>query len=251
MKNAVSWLEMLGGGQVVSWPEQPLPGSGRALALAPHPDDPDAIAVTLRLLFQGGWDLTWAILTPAWSGVRDDFVGPSRELKIQAREAEQRVAARLFGLPESHLFFLKLTENSRGELAEEEGSRQRLLAFLNEKSPDLVLLPWREDTNASHRLTYRWFSEWAAQAGHPVVALGNEDPKTTAFRADFQVVFGEDTARWKASLLECHRSQSARNRATRGITFAERILSMNRACPDLAPGTYAERFHVETWNVIA
>lgn len=251
MSKAIPWLEKRGGDRVLSWPEQPLPGAGRALALAPHPDDPDAIAVTLRLLFQGGWDLAWAILTPAWSGVRDDFVGPSRELKIQAREAEQRAAARLFGLPESHLFFLKLTENSRGELAEEEGNRERLFAFLNERFPDLVLLPWREDTNASHRLTYRWFSEWAAQAGHPVVALGNEDPKTTSFHPVFQVVFGEETARWKASLLECHRSQSARNLATRGITFAERILSMNRACPGLSPGTMAERFQVETWNRIA
>jgi len=45
------------------------------------------------------------------------------------------------------------------------------------------------------------------------------------------------TAR-KASLLECHRSQSARNQSTRGITFAERILGMNRR----ADGLYSERF---------
>ena len=62
-----------------------------------------------------------------------------------------------------------------------------------------------------------------------MTALYNEDPKSLAFSPDLQVIFGEETARWKAALLECHRSQSARNQATRGTTFAARILAMNRA----------------------
>ena len=244
----MGWLESLIAGQSLTWPEEPLPGSGRALALAPHPDDPEAIAVTLRLLLRGGWDLTWAILTPAWSGVRDDFVGPSREAKARAREVEQQAAAQAFGLPKERLFFLRLAEDSEGQMAEHETNRQALFAFLDKTAPDLVLLPSREDTHPTHRLTYRWFAEWSSAARRPVVALGNEDPKTTAFRPDFQVRFGPDTAAWKAVLLECHRSQSSRNLATRKITFAERILAVNRACPGLPPGMYAERFQVECWN---
>ena len=244
----MTWLDKLIAGQPLAWPEAPLLGSGRALALAPHPDDPEAIAVTLRLLRQGGWELSWAVLTPAWSGVQDDFVGPSCERKAQVREAEQRAAARLFGLPEEQLSFLRLTENPRGELAENAANRQRLFSLLNRVSPALVLLPTHADTNVTHRLTYQWFAEWARSTRRRVVALGNEDPKTTAFRADFQVRFAEATAIWKAALLECHRSQSARNLATRQITFAERILGVNRACPGLPPGGYAERFQVEYWE---
>ena len=246
-----NWLESLIRGQSLTWPEEPLPGPGRALALAPHPDDPEAIAVTLRLLFRGGWDLTWAILTPAWSGVRDDFVGPSRAAKARAREAEQQAAARAFGLPEARLFFLRLAEDDQGRMDETETNRQALFAILDKAAPDLVLLPARADTNPTHRLTYRWLAQWAGAARHPVVALGNEDPKTTAFHADFQVRFGPDTAVWKGALLECHRSQSHRNQATRHITFAERILAVNRACPDLPTGIYAERFQVECWGDVA
>ena len=77
------------------------------------------------------------------------------------------------------------------------------------------------------------------------MALGNEDPKTQDFHPNVEVVFGEEEARWKASLLECHRSQSARNQATRGITFAERILGINRR----ADGTYSERFEALAWRV--
>jgi LmbE family N-acetylglucosaminyl deacetylase len=273
----MNWLETLIAGQSLVWPEQPLPGTGKALAVAPHPDDPEAIAVTLNLLKQGGWDLYWAILTTAWSGVRDDFAGsssqpgsserefahlvlrgsdppstpshldPSQSKKAHIREAEQWEAARRFGLPEQHLSFLKLAEDAKGHMTESEQNRNQLFSFLSQLSPDLVLLPAPEDTNATHRLTYRWFSEWASLAKHKVVALGNEDPKTLSFRADLQIHFGSQTAAWKARLLECHHSQSQRNLATRGITFAERILKVNSACPGLPPGTFAERFQVRYW----
>jgi LmbE family N-acetylglucosaminyl deacetylase len=237
-------LDMMGQGLCLTLSEEALPGTGRALALAPHPDDPDAVAVTLRLLQRGGWTLHWAVLTSAWSGVEDAFAGPDRAAKVRAREAEQRESAARFGLPEERLTFLRLQEDDAGELAMTTENRARLFEWLEGAAPDLVLLPHGEDTNATHRLTSRWFAEWAAQAGHAVVALGNQDPKTTAFRPDLRIVFGEASATWKASLLECHRSQSARNRSTRGITFAERILAVNK---DQAG--YAERFQATSWRV--
>ena len=244
----MDWLEQLRMGDKVIWLEKPLIGSGRALALAPHPDDPEAVAVTLRLLALGGWDLNWVILTEAWSGVQDDFVGPSQGKKSQVREAEQRASAQLFGLPESRLHFLRLAEDIHGNMDHTGTNQQRLFEFLFQMRPDLVLLPCREDTNPTHQLTYEWFAQWANSAKHRVVALGNEDPKTVHFQSVFEVHFGMEAANWKAALLECHRSQSARNLATRQMTFAERILRVNRAVPGLAQGMHAERFQVEVWQ---
>ena len=70
-------------------------GRGIALALAPHPDDPDAIAVTLRLLADRGWEMHWAVVTSGWSGVSDDFCGPYRRMKAEARMAGLRVHRRM------------------------------------------------------------------------------------------------------------------------------------------------------------
>lgn len=214
-----------------------------ALALAPHPDDPDAIAVTLRLLADMGWNVHWAVVTSGWSGVSDDFCGQDRRMKASARQAEQRESARLFGLPADRLRFLGLEETDDGELAPTSENRAALNSLLDAIQPDLVLLPHPNDSNATHRLVYEWFAQWADAQTRPIMALGNEDPKTQDFDPNFEVLFGEEEAQWKASLLECHRSQSARNQATRGITFAERILGTNRR----SEGTYSERFEAEVW----
>lgn len=232
--------------QPLTLPEQPLPGHGRALALAPHPDDPEAVAVLLRMLARGGWEVYWVILTSGWSGVEDAFAGPTHDEKARVREVEQREAALRFGLPADHLTFLRLVEDAAGDMDAGEENHARLLAFLRQTAPEVVLLPHGNDTNATHRLTADWFSEWATAWPQPVTAVYNEDPKTRAFRLDLQVTFHEDTARWKAAQLECHRSQSARNQATRGITFAERILAINRAGRE--DGSYAERFEVTVYG---
>lgn len=213
-------------------------GRGIALALAPHPDDPDAIAVTLRLLADRGWEMHWAVVTSGWSGVTDDFCGPDRRMKAEARLAEQRESARLFGMPPDRLYFLEAEETDEGELALTDANRRAVTSLLDRLQPDVVLLPHGKDSNPTHRLVCEWFDQWADSVTRPLLALGNEDPKSEDFHPNVEVVFDEDEAQWKSSLLECHRSQSARNQATRGITFAERILGMDRR----ADGLYSERF---------
>ncbi len=231
-------------GRCLDLTQNTLSGTGRVVALAPHPDDPDAVAVTLRMLQRGGWELYWSVLTSGWSGVEDSFVGPQREAKSQARESEQKASAAAFGLPSGRLEFLRLHEDEAGEMAQSAENRSRLFSHLSRLAPDVVVLPHGNDTNATHRLTHRWFTEWARRWDRPLVALANEDPKTTGFRPDLQVVMGAADVAWKASILECHRSQSLRNRAVRGITFAERILSMNRR-----GNCCAERFQLAAWNM--
>ena len=236
-------LEAKRRGEPLVLPESPLPGAGRVLALAPHPDDPDTPGVLLRALACGGWEVYWSILTSGWSGVQDDFVGPDRLAKGLAREAEQRASAEHFGLPMERLTFLRLPETEEGELAETEANRREIFAHLDALAPELVVLPYGNDSNVTHRLTYRWFAAWAEEQPRRVVAFAFQDPKSLDFHPDFLLTFDEETVVWKTTLLECHRSQSARNQATRGITFAERILAVNREGEG-----FAERYSVAVWR---
>lgn len=222
----------------------PLAGCGLALALAPHPDDPDAVAVLLRALADGGWHLHWAVLTSGWSGVEDAFAGPGRAAKAAVREAEEQTAARRFGLAPAALEFLRLAEGADGHLVDDAANRAAVERCLADRRPGLVVIPYHDDSNPSHRLAAHWCLGWAARqpAGAAPVVLEAEDPKSAGFQPTLRLLFGEERAQWKAELLECHASQSARNRRQRGISFAERILGVNRTGAADHPGFYAERF---------
>ena len=208
----------------------PLPGGGSVVVLAPHPDDPDACAVFQRMLRLGGYTIRWLILTSGWSGVRDEFAGLDRLAKAECRRQEQLESAKSFGI--EPVTFLDLPETEDGELA---GGYELMVEHLGE--PDIVILPWGQDSNLTHRVTYEWFMR--RQSDRPVTAFFAEDPKSLDFTPHLEIVFDEETAAWKASLLECHRSQTDRNLVTRGITFSERILSMNRQ-----EAGYAERYRI-------
>ena len=95
----------------------------------------------------------------------------------------------------------------------------------------------------------------------PVVALYNEDPKTTKIRKDLFVLFGEEGAGWKGDLLRAHDSQQERNIRVRGTGFDERILQMNRRSHKEIPraaaagvsepfgsASYAEAFEIELFE---
>lgn len=218
----------------MSWEYAPLPGSGMVVILAPHPDDPDACAVFQRMLQLGGWDIQWIILTTGWSGVRDEFVGPDKQAKAERRRREQLESARLFGI--DSVTFLNLPETADGELADDPAGYALMVKHLD--NPDIVIVPWGQDTNPTHRLAYEWFTRW--KEGRAVTAFFAEDPKSHDFWPHLNVMFDEEVAAWKASLLECHRSQTDRNLATRGMTFSERILSVNLQ----SPGVYRERYRI-------
>lgn len=232
------WLEQLAQAKdCLCWEYAPLPGSGKVIVLAPHPDDPDAWPVFQRMLREGGYTIRWLILTSGWSGVRDEFAGPDKEAKAACRRREQLESARLFGI--DSVTFLDLPETEDGELADDPEGYEQLMKHLG--NPDVVILPWGQDTNPTHRLTYEWFERW--RRGKSVTAFFSEDPKSLDFIPHLEIVFDEEMAAWKATLLECHHSQTDRNLAIRGYTFSERILSMNHRSAG-ENGLYVERYRV-------
>ncbi len=217
-----------------------LPKAPRIWVCAPHPDDFDAIAVTLRRLEQSGAVLFLSVAGSGASGVEDVFAAAG---KGAVREAEQLDSCRLFGLPSQRVRFLRMTENAAGELADTPENPALLAAAYHEFRPDVIALPHGNDTNADHRLIFRSVKSIAPDTA----LLLNKDPKTIELRIDLATLFDEEEARWKASLLLCHRSQDARNRRTRGYGFDHRILAGNKADAETICrrfDAYAELFEV-------
>lgn len=198
------------------------------LVLAPHPDDFEVAAVTMRHFAQSGVSITLAVLSGGASGVEDDFVS-GWEAKTAAREAEQRVSCALFGLPAEKLRFYRLLEDSTGHMADSVENQARVHGLLDAISPDGVILPHGNDSNADHRRTFRWFLAWCKTREFPPPALLVRDPKNLGMRVDLVMPYDAESAAWKAALLRCHGSQHERNLRSRGIGFDERILAPERA----------------------
>jgi LmbE family N-acetylglucosaminyl deacetylase len=199
------------------------------VVVAPHPDDFDAIGVTLRMLHARGVDVHLCVLTSGARGVEDGFCSPPLpELKARIRLMEQRDSCHFFGLPPERIAFLRLSEGQDGELLESPLNLNRLRAHLEELQPHLLFLPHDNDTNAGHRRAGAMVRAIVDGWARPVALLWNEDPKTVALRRDALMPFGDTEAQWKARLLRFHASQQARNLRTRGRGFDERILETNR-----------------------
>jgi LmbE family N-acetylglucosaminyl deacetylase len=201
---------------------EPWPPHMRVLVLAPHPDDFDAIGVTLRHLHEQRHALHLAVLTGGANGVD----GPgSVEEKTALREAEQRDSCRFFGLPAARCHFLRLWEDPLAQARDEARLRARILAL----KPDLVFMPHGNDSNATHRRTGQSFCAIAARERLTLQACLNQDAKTLGMRSDLYTGFDADLAQWKAQLLRHHQSQQQRNLRTRGIGFDARVLQLNRS----------------------
>jgi LmbE family N-acetylglucosaminyl deacetylase len=229
----------------------PFASNARLLFLAPHPDDFDSVAVTLKRFLDNGNDVRLVVLTGGAAGVADSFVSPpTDDRKADAREEEQREALRFFGLPPANTSFPRLPVADDGELLVDDGCRRSVARILRDVAPDLVFLPHGEDTNGGHRRAWTLFRELAATTTKPMLALYHKDPKTTRIRIDVYTPFGRDEAEWKRKLLRHHQSQHTRNLHTRGAGFDDRILSVNEAIAaelGVAEG-FAEGFQVELFQ---
>ena len=213
------------------------------LVMAPHPDDFDAIGLTLRHLHGLGHRLQVAVLTGGAGGVDDGFEGATEPAaKATLREAEQRASCAFFGLPPERLHFLRLWEG-----APEPEDAARLRAWMAARPADLLFLPHGNDSNQTHRRTFEAVCAAAASLRLQAWACLNRDAKTLGMRADLVFGFGEEEAAWKAQLLRHHRSQQERNLRTRGHGFDARVLEVNReAGRELGAGLpYAEVFELK------
>jgi LmbE family N-acetylglucosaminyl deacetylase len=232
-----------------------LPAPLTVVVLAPHPDDFDAIAVTMRHLQAQGHDIHVAVLTTGANGVEDGWNGAQGpDEKAAIREAEQRASCRFFGLPMDRLVFLRLWEGagaqSNDEQSNDEADYRKLRSYLRSTRPGLVFLPHGNDSNRTHRRTYETFQSIVTADKMRVHACLNLDAKTLSMRPDLYMYFGEEEAAWKAKLLRFHRSQHERNLKTRGHGFDERVLNLNResAAEDGGPMPYAEVFELRAFG---
>lgn len=218
------------------------------VVMAPHPDDFDAIAVTLKRLAGCGAKIMLAVMTGGASGVEDsfgDFVSDAD--KIQLREAEQRDSCRLFGLNDEAVSFLHLAEDDSSDLLQTPGNHQVIKAYLNKLKPMMVFMPHGHDTNLTHQVSYALVKSVIGQLPFKVDIMLNRDPKTIALEPDYYSGFDADEADWKGALLRCHKSQHQRNLNTRQHGFDYRILEFNRqtATEFKLPTTYVELFELD------
>ncbi len=242
--------ELFGGLRPVSMRALRLSASLKVLVLGPHPDDFDAIGVTMRLLKENGNPIHVGVAHTG-SGVQDSYCSPpTLETKAAIREQEQRQSCRYFGLPEERLTFLRFYEDDEQQPIASQENLGRLRAYLLSVQPDLVFLPHGNDTNAGHQRMCRMFRRIASQRDQPLAAFLNRDPKTIGMRIDLYTEFGDDEAHWKAKLLRFHQSQQQRNLNTRGHGFDQRILSVNRqiAREISIDSQYAEGFELELYG---
>lgn len=223
------------------------PRGQRIAVLAPHPDDFDAIAVTLRHFHARGDEIHLAVLTAGASGVESTYPGAVDDAaKGTLREAEQRASCSAFGLPAGRVTFLRLAAS---ELSCNDVNIAAVRDWLLPLQAGLVFMPHGNDSNATHRNTYALFSAVAEQAGLTLSALLNQDAKTVAMRHDLYLSFGTQAARWKSDLLRLHATQQQRNLNARGHGFDERVLAVNRATASALglADEYAEAFELERW----
>jgi LmbE family N-acetylglucosaminyl deacetylase len=222
------------------------------LVLAPHPDDFDAIGVTMRHLAATGHPLHVAVLSSA-SGVEGTYGGAGRLTPAgmsRIRQEEQRRSCAFFGLPAERLRFPDFEQDAAWQPVVSAGNAACVTEILSRSGAGLVFLPHGQDSNAGHQAVYALFRQVARSCRRPVAALYTKDPKTVAMRIDAYVPFAAQDAEWKATLLRFHDSQQQRNLNTRGHGFDTRILKVNQAiAADLRiADPYAEAFEMENFS---
>ncbi len=247
-----------------------LPESGHVVELGPHPDDPDAVAVTLHLFAISGCRVSYVITCLSPQGVTDSYAlqaarksGKEIENNLDAfkrelRRQEQITSASLADFAGGFLQFHTLEEDEKGRLVDSPANARAYAELLASLDPDIVLMPYGEDTNSDHVLNWNFFHQSARhiarKRGKPILGLYNRDPKTVRINEQLAVPFGRELAEWKSRLLRTHRSQHERNIEQRGYGFDQRILEVNReawkSIKNRAASGWPENFlYAETFQV--
>lgn len=207
----------------ISWPRKLT-----LLVTAPHPDDFDAIGVTLRHMAEQRHEVH-VLVAETGSGIDKVYgAGMTQAERTRLRVMEQTGSFRFFGLPEERYRFLALDNADDDQVADTAGNRKVLEALVREIRPDMLFMPHGNDTNRAHRAMYAMMKAIAASVEWPVAMMMNSDVKTVDMRKDYYFAFGERQAQWKGQLLRYHDSQHQRNIRDRGYGFDDRVLMLNR-----------------------
>lgn len=219
----------------------------RLLVTAPHPDDFDAISITLRCLVEAGHEL-YAVVAQTGSGIDKVYgAGMTQQDRIQLRNSEQQASFAFFGLPEDHYRILALENALDDQVDYTDNNIQVLETFVQEIKPDILFMPHGNDTNRAHRDMCRMMRGIAKRMVWPITLMLNSDVKTVDMRKDYYIAFGKDEAAWKGHLLRHHDSQHQRNLRDREHGFDDRVLMLNgRTAQGLnIAQPYAESFEIE------
>ena len=219
------------------------------LVLCPHPDDFDIAAVTLRHFKENSAEIT-AYIAPTWSGILDSFYDQkvSNEQKIQTRVEEQRQSLNFFGLESSKIHFFPNTMDldQNGEMTDSQANYELIENAILSSKPDAIFIPHYNDPNPAHSAMYKTVKEVVIKQELQLDLYLQMDPKTKGIEANAYTPISVEAEKWKRQLLNHHKTQSHRNFETRGIDFAERILSTNKAAAEKLKleQQYAEVFEI-------
>lgn len=226
----------------VAWPQKMT-----LLVTAPHPDDFDAISVTLRYMVSQGHTL-YALVAETGSGI-DKVYGAQMDAPMRRthRNREQISSFRYFGLSAEKYRICGLENADDDQVADTPANRAFLAEQIQLIHPDMLFMPHGNDTNRAHRAMYAMAHAITDSLTWPIALMLNSDVKTVDMKKDFYLGFGVRDAIWKAGLLRCHDSQHQRNLRDRGYGFDARVLMLNkRTAMSLALAEpYAGSFELE------
>jgi len=106
------------------------PPALRLLALGPHPDDFDAIGVTMRFFHNNGNRIHVATIRTG-SGVEDSYCSPpTLQAKAALRDEEQRRSCCFFGLADECLTLLDMEQDDEAQLLHTPTNLSRLQGII-------------------------------------------------------------------------------------------------------------------------
>jgi LmbE family N-acetylglucosaminyl deacetylase len=249
--NATAWLKGRNTGPPTRFPSAP--AGLRVLLVAPHPDDFDIVACTLRELAASGAVLSACVLS-CGSGVENGYcenlaLDPTPENIRKIRAGEQRAGCNFFGLAPDALRFLDLEESGgsyedRGQALLTPANVERFCEYFASQAPDVVFLPavleaWPLGETAPDPMASGNLGHWRAgklveeavrRAGsRPIAVALHREPKTISIRTCVFTPYDAAAQRWKGEMLRLHDSQHKRNLRSRGVGFDERLLKPEAA----------------------
>jgi len=198
----------------------------KVLVLAPHTDDGElGCGATISKLIRQGKQVFYAAFSLCQESLPEGF--PPNTLELEVKEATGRL-----GIPASNLFIfdfkVRYFERDRQDILE------TMVSLRKKVSPDLVLLPSRNDIHQDHET----ISKEGVRAFKHSAILGYEMPwNNFSFHTSCFVEVSEQDLQTKRHALEAYKSQ-----AKRVYLSSESVNSMARVRGMQSGFQFAEAF---------